>query len=174
MADVIVAAAGTACASTTYGLSGPDGRAATRGHEYPRIALVTRSLDLDPTTPLFTEAPEPPIVFTVEGAPADRAAALAPVADVVRFPGVSVEPADMVAHLHASGARTVLVEGGPSLNGALFDADLIDEMNVTFAPALVGGPSPRLISGADERVRDLPLAHLWECEGVLLARYARG
>ena len=40
-------------------------------------------LNLDPTHRVFTEAPVRPIVLTHAGAPADRRAALAPVADVI-------------------------------------------------------------------------------------------
>lgn len=177
VADVIVAAAGTARIEGYGPPRTPPARRAERvargQREYPRLALVTRTLDLDPGLSMFTEAVERPLVFTVESAPEDRAAALAEVAEVVRFPGSSVDPTDVVAHLHDLGARVVLVEGGPSLNGALLDADLVDEIDVTFAPATVGGTSPRLATGAHERVRDLRLAHLWEQDGVLLARYVR-
>ena len=46
----------------------------------PAFALVTRRLDLDPGSPLFTDAPVRPLVLTVAEAPADRRAALAEVA----------------------------------------------------------------------------------------------
>lgn len=177
VADVIIAAAGTARAESYGPPRTPPARRAerlARGQtEYPRIALVTRSLDLDPTTPLFTEAHERPLVYTVDTAPTDRIDALSAVADVVPLAGPSVRAADLVAHLHALGARTVLLEGGPSLNGAFLDADLVDELDLTTSPAMVGGSSPRLTTGAAERVQHLDLAHLWEADGVLLARYVR-
>ncbi len=178
VADVIVAAAGTVRADGYGPPRTPAPRRAEREARgqtpFPRLAVVSRSLDLDPDLPLFTEAPERTVVFTTAGADAHRIAALSPVADVVfAGEGSSVEPAAMVSHLHRLGARTVLVEGGPGLNGAFLDADLVDELNVTIAPALVGGSSPRLASGASEHVRPLRLAHLWEAGGVLLARYVR-
>lgn len=177
VADVIVAAAGTARAEGYGPPRTPPERQAervARGQApYPRIALVTRSLDLDPTTPLFTEAPERPLVFTGTDADPARVRRLETVADVVVGSGSSVSPQELATHLHRLGARTVLVEGGPSLNGAFLDADLVDELDVTTAPALVGGSSPRLTTGAAERARHLRLAHLWEDDGVLLARYVR-
>jgi len=179
VADVIVAAAGTVRADGY----GPPRTSARRRAEresrgqtpYPRLAVVSRTLELDPAAPLFTEAPERTIVFTTAAADPARAAALAEVADVVATgDDPSVAPADVLAHLHGLGARTVLVEGGPGLNGAFLDADLVDELDVTIGPALVGGSSPRLATGAAEAVRPLRLAHLWEDDGVLLARYVRG
>ena len=38
----------------------------------------------------------------------------------------------------------VHVEGGPSLNGALLAAGLVDELNTTTSPVLAGGDGPRL------------------------------
>lgn len=178
VADVIVAAAGTVRADGYGPPRTPPSRRAEREARgqtpYPRIAVVSRSLDLDPTAPLFTDVPERTIVFTTAEADADRVASLEPVAEVVRAgDGSSVEPTALLAHLHGLGARTVLVEGGPGLNGAFLDADLVDELDVTIAPALVGGASPRLATGAAQQVRSLHLAHLWEADGVLLARYVR-
>ena len=177
VADVILAAAGTVRADGYGPPRTPAARRAervARGQQpYPRIGVVTRSLDLDLASPLFTDSPTRPLVFTGTGAPAERVAAAEAVAEVVRSPGPDVSPAAIVRHLHDLGARTVLVEGGPSLNGAFADADLVDELDLTLAPELVGGDSARLLRGAGELRHPLRLAHLWEADGVLLARYVR-
>ena len=39
-------------------------------------------------------------------------------------------------------------EGGPHLNGALLDADCVDELDLTISPVLCGGTGPRLTVGA--------------------------
>lgn len=175
--DVILAAAGTV-RSDGYG---PPRTPKTRRAEreargqapYPRIAIVSRSLDLDEHAPLFTDSPTRPIVYTVESAPPERLAALEPVADVVRCPGMRVTASDITEHLQSVGVRIVLLEGGPSLNGAFLADDLIDELNLTIAPHLVGGPSSRVVSLEEQHDQHLHLAHLWEDDGVLLARYVR-
>lgn len=177
VADVIVAAAGTVRADGYGPPRTPPAlqaqRVARGQTPFPRIAVVSGALDLDETSPLFTEAPEPPLVFTTASADPDRVAALTSVADVVAGGHDRVRAVDVVAHLHRLGTGIVLVEGGPGLNGAFLADDLIDELNLTVAPALVGGPSPRSISAADQRVVGMDLAHLWEADGVLLARYVR-
>ena len=68
IADVILVAAGTVRAEH-YGppRTSPDQRAQRLAHgqaECPRIAIVSGSLDLDLDAALFTEATEPPLLFT--------------------------------------------------------------------------------------------------------------
>lgn len=177
VADVIIAAGGTVRAES-YGPPKPseavrEARLARGQAERPRMAVVSGSLDLDVTGAFFSEAWEPPLVYTASSAPSDRLAALRAVADVQVVGSDQVDLAAMAHHLGSLGVRCAIVEGGPTLNGHLFDADLIDELNLTFAPLLVGGGSPRAVSGADEHPRRFALAHLWESDGNLLARYTR-
>ncbi len=81
--------------------------------------------------------------------------------------------AGLAAVLAEHAAKVVVCEGGPSLNGQLLAADLIDEVNLSLSPLLVGGSSARVAAGPATAGTRLDLAHLWESEGLLLARYAR-
>src|SRR5262249_32779325 len=45
------------------------------------------------------------------------------------------------------GARSVLAEGGPSLNAQLAGAGLLDEVCLTLSPAIVGGDGKRIVTG---------------------------
>ncbi len=54
----------------------------------------------------------------------------------------------------------VHAEGGPQLNGALATADLIDELNFTLSPHIVGGDGPRLVVGGSDVLSAFDLAHL--------------
>ena len=177
VADVIVAAAGIA-RDEGYGpprtsAANQAARVARGQTAYPRLPLVTRSLELDPASPMFTEAPERPLVFTVEDAPHNRRTALAEVAEVVPVGRDGVDPAALLADLHQRGPRTVLVEGGPSFNAQLGAAALVDEVNLSVSPMLVGGTSARLAQGGHEHRTPLACAHLWEDDGLLFARYVR-
>lgn len=177
VADVILVAAGTARAEAYGPPKTPSDRRAERADRgqtpYPRLALVTGSLDLDPASPMFTDAPEPPLVYTVPGAPDQRRVALAPVAEVVDAGTDRVDLAAVLADLHRRGAATVLCEGGPGLIGQLVAADLVDELDLTTSPLLVGGDSRRVAVGPAARPAALVLAHLWEDDGTLFARYVR-
>jgi len=84
----------------------------------------------------------------------------------------------LLGELAGLGITSVLVEGGPTLNGALVAAGLADKVMVFVAPKLVGGTgAPGLLAGegavemADARpVRDARLRKLgtdWLIEGYL-------
>jgi riboflavin biosynthesis pyrimidine reductase len=80
---------------------------------------------------------------------------------------------EAVQHLGDHGARRILCEGGPTLNAALFEAGLVDELFVTIAPKLVGGASPlTLVQGGHFRQIRLELRSLNEVDGELFLRYA--
>lgn len=177
LADVILVAAGTARAESY----GPAKANAQRREErlqrgqtaVARIAVVSRSLDLDPDSRLFTEAEERTLVVTTTDADPDRKRRLAEVAEIVEVGTATVDLAAALAALHRNGTRTVLCEGGGSLNGQMVEHDLIDELNVTFSPVMVGGHGPRVAAGGAEVDHRFDLWHLWEHDGYLFARYLR-
>ena len=81
-------------------------------------------------------------------------------------------PAAALGELGQRGAKVVLAEGGPTLNAWLAEAGMIDELCLSIAPLMAGGPSPRLIHGAAlAEPMTLELAHLLEDDGMLFARY---
>lgn len=169
VADVVLVAAGTARAEG-YGPAKrrPDGRPG------PRLAVMTRSGDLDPSSRLF-DADPPTLVVTCEACPPERRAALAEVAEVVVAGGAEVDLAAALGVLGDRGARVVLCEGGPSLSGQLIAAGLVDEWCITIAPLLAGGRSKRASVGDDPpggplRMR---LDRLLEEDDLLFARYVR-
>lgn len=70
------------------------------------------------------------------------------------------------------GFGAVLAEGGPSLNGALAQADVLDELCLTVAPRLVAGDAKRILTGpAVQPPPDLALRSLCEEDGYLFLRY---
>lgn len=177
VADVIMVGGQTARAEN-YGQPRPsvERRAERRARgqsEVPRLAVVSGSLELDPNARLFTEPGERPLLYTGESTPESARARLAGRAEVVTAGAGPVDLPAVFADLGRRGYDLVLVEGGPHLNGQLIAADLIDELNLTLSPLLVGGDSPRLAAGPLPSLRPLTLAHLWEAEGSLLTRYVR-
>ena len=87
LADVILVGAGTVRAER-YGAEPVDPthaeqRIATGQSPAPGIAVVSRSLDLDPSSTLFVAAATRTIVITCTAAPPDRRRALQDVADVI-------------------------------------------------------------------------------------------
>ncbi len=150
--DAILVGAGTARAES-YGPvklddAALEGRKARGQTGPPRLVVVSGRLDLDPTGTMFTDSAEPPIVFTTGTAPASTVAAFAGVAEIVRCGETIVDLRSAMAHLDAVGIGTVLCEGGPTLNGQMLAADLVDEWCQSIAPMLVAGDSDRVAIGA--------------------------
>ena len=101
-----------------------------------------------------------PIVVVAHGFPADLSWATV----------VSGDPRSIITGLFEDGYRRVHVEGGPHLLADLLAAGVIDELCVTYTPALVGGAYGRITVGPDLAV-SLTLASLGEDDGSLFARW---
>lgn len=146
LADVIVVGAGTA-RDEGYGAPSKQGQ---------RIGVVTLSGSLDYDTELFGSGAGF-VITTQTGAPD-----VPPDIDVVRAGHEDIDLRAVVARLpaFAGGADFVQVEGGAALNGAMFDADLIDEINVTTSPGTFGGAGPRLATGAASHAHRFDVAQL--------------
>lgn len=94
--------------------------------------------------------------------------------DVLRLPENGWKQVDLEALLDALGERhlqSLMVEGGAELLGALFDAELIDEVWAFIAPMLIGGgqDAPSAIDGfgvalVDQapRLKDMQIERLGE------------
>jgi riboflavin biosynthesis pyrimidine reductase len=140
----------------------------------PRLALVTGRMDLDHEAPMFTEADTPPLVLTTEAACAQHAPRFEGRAELVIAGGDSVDLARAMAALAARGVQTLLVEGGPSLNGQFVAAGLVDEWCQSMAPLLVAGDSARVAHGPEgPQPERLDLHRLLEQDGYLFATWRR-
>jgi riboflavin biosynthesis pyrimidine reductase len=134
--------------------------------------VVTRTAQLDWQSPFFTEAKARPIVLTVDDAPAENLSHAADVADVVIAGTGGVDFRRALDELAARGVRQVLAEGGPSLNGELALAGVLDELCLTFSPKLAAGDAKRILAGpALPTPTALRLRSVLEDEGYLFLRY---
>jgi riboflavin biosynthesis pyrimidine reductase len=138
--------------------------------EVPHLVVVTRSLDLAPDMPVFGNPRRRVTILTDGDAPAERADALAEVADVVRLKGTS--PSDLVHYMRL--ARVILCEGGPSLMGQFIAAGLVDEMALTISPLLASGGSVRMAHGpAADPLVEMRLDRILYGDRALFLRYVR-
>jgi riboflavin-specific deaminase-like protein len=138
----------------------------------PLAVTATRTLELPVDAPLFrdrhsriavltnSERPPPPceaelIVERIEGEELDLAAGMTLLRETHR-------------------ARSVLLEGGPTLLGAMTAAGVVDELFLTISPRLVGaGGDPSLIEGPplEPGALGLELMTVFAAEGALFLRY---
>jgi riboflavin-specific deaminase-like protein len=150
-------------------------RRVAAGHTpVPRLAVLTRSLDLDLTGRVFTEASARPLVVTTSRASTDRREKAAAVADVVVAGESDVDLAAAVAELAELGMPRILSEGGPHVLGSLYAADLVDELCLAMAPLVTGGDALRITSGPGlAPPRPMRLGHVLAKDDFLFLRYTR-
>ncbi len=173
MADVVLVGAGTARIEGYGPVRLPaDHREWRLAHSMPPVpplAVVSRSLALDPASRMFAEADVRPLILTCTDAPAAARQALAAVADIV----TGDSPADWLARLSERGLTHLLCEGGPTLFGSLLDQDLVDELCLTLSPMLTRQHSPGIVEErGDQRPLRLDLLHVLEEDDYLFLRYA--
>ncbi len=128
-----------------------------------KVGVVTSSGNVDLDTPLFRsgagfvvaplDVPLPPSSIQVVRAGRGRV--------------------DLEAALEQIDGNFVQLEGGPALNAAMFEADLVDEINLTISPLIVGGEGKRLTHGASDLLTRFTLEHVLEDDGFLFLRYVR-
>ena len=175
-ADVVLVAAGTARAEGYEAMRLGAVDVAWREERglppHPVFALVTRSADLDPGSPVFSDAPVRPIVYTVASAPADRRAALEQVAHLVLVGDEETDLAALRADLVARGLTRIHSEGGPALFGSALGAGIVDELSITLAPTLEGGTARRIAAAAEASPTPLELVGVLRAGDELLLRYA--
>nr|WP_239521432.1 dihydrofolate reductase family protein [Blastococcus saxobsidens] len=175
LSDVVLVGSGTAAAegyrpvlpgSAVARLRESLGRPATAP-----IAVVTRRASLDPAAGLVTDAVSPTIVVTCGAADADRRASLSAAGAEVLVCGD--DDVDLPAALDAlaeRGLQQVTCEGGPQLLRTALDAGVVDELDLSVSPALVGGEA-RLLDGALGDPARLTLRQVLEEDGMLFTRY---
>ncbi len=170
-ADAVMVGAGTVRRDdprlTARDAAGPD----------PVRVVVSRGARLPLEALVFTTAREVPTILLATGDIAPEAAA------ALEGHGVEVVRArdlrDGLAVLAARGLLEILLEGGPTLAGALLADELIDRLTVFVAPLVLGRGAPDLVAlAAPTAVAEgLALADVsWETSGrdaVCRARVVR-
>jgi 5-amino-6-(5-phosphoribosylamino)uracil reductase len=176
LADVVLVGHGTA-SSEGYRPIAPDSavgrlRASIGRPPTAPIAVVSRRASLEPDSGLVTGAVSPTILITCAASDPGRRAALAAAGVTVLVCGEDdVDLPLALDRLAELGHEQVLCEGGPQLLRAALGAGVVDELDLSVAPALVGSEARLLGSVLPDPVR-LELRQLLEEDGMLFSRYA--
>jgi riboflavin-specific deaminase-like protein len=163
-ADAVMAGAGTV-RTERYGrmVRDPDLREKRRREGLepdPLAVIVSARLDLPADLPLLQD-PDSRVVIATG---ADRE--LEGVRAKVDYLRTGDDLQLLLARLgEEHGVRSVLCEGGPTLNGYLFAAGLVDELLLALSSQVVGGLEELTIVAGRALVEPVPLELHWLVEG---------
>lgn len=177
LADVVLVGSTTAHVEGYRPVQLSDGQLARRrehglGPQLP-IALVTRSLKVDLSAPLF--AGNRPLVVTCSSSDVDARAALAERADLLVCGDDDIDYRLVRRELAERGLLRVLCEGGPRILGRVMSAGEVDELCLTVSPLVAGPGARRIVDGEawPRGPRQMRLVGVLEEDGALFLRYAR-
>jgi riboflavin biosynthesis pyrimidine reductase len=171
MADAILIGPGTLQAEGYARMIGSEERRAYRESlglaPDPPTVILSRSFDLRWDAGLFSAPEQPVVVYTASEL--DPPETVAPV-EVVRIGDV----AGMLADLRSRGVRALLSEGGPTLNSAMLEAEVVDELFLTISPLITGDPDALRIVEGEGLTRTHRARPVWvlRAQGELFLRYA--
>ena len=137
----------------------------------PLAVIISRSGNVPFEIPLFADAASRVALYGPAGLDVPPCAAA-----VTRHELPAGGEGELTGVLRSlrDGVRSLLCEGGPSLFNAMLAEDLVDELFLTLAPALVGGDALGITGGrALGGLRMLRLIWAVERDGHLFLRYAR-
>ena len=118
--------------------------------EYNLRVIVTGSGSINPKAAIFKPRFSPIIVLTTQRISAQQLKQLREVADEVKILGeTEINFRQAVTWLRRKWkVKRLLCEGGGELNGALFQAGLIDQIHLTICPKVFGGrTAPSIADG---------------------------
>jgi len=130
--------------------------------------VVSGRLDLPPDLPLLNDPDQRVVIATASEHELPGLQAR------VEYARVGFDLPRLMSYLQEEhGVRSVLCEGGPTLNSHLFAADLVDELFLTLTPKLPGGAAALTIVAGRELVEPLEpgLVSVTEADGELYTRW---
>ena len=122
--------------------------------EYPLRVIVSGAGTVDPKAVLFRHRFSPIVLVTTERASQKRLRRLGALVDEVLIGGKARIDFALALRWLAEKwkVRRLLCEGGGEINGALFQAGLVDELHLTVCPKIFGGrDAPTIADGQGAR-----------------------
>ncbi len=141
--------------------------------ERPALAIVSGSLDVDPSLPFFTGAMVRPLVITTGLADPGRRDRMQDVADVITCGQAGLDVDFLVRELRERGYPGIHSEGGPHLFGTFQGAGRVDELHLSLSPLLVGGQATRIAAApaANPTPLGMHLEQVLQAGDMLFLRY---
>jgi riboflavin-specific deaminase-like protein len=134
----------------------------------PLAVIVSGRLDLPADLPILNEPEQRVVIATGSDA------TLSGLGAQVEYARVGDDLPRLMAYLaETHGVRSVLCEGGPTLNSYLFASRLVDELFLSLSPKVAGGAAALTIVAGRQLVEpaELELVSVAEGDGDLFTRW---
>ena len=134
----------------------------------PVAVIVSGRLDLPKDLPLLHDPEQKVVIATFSDAEVEGSAQV----EYLRSDAGAIDMGALLRALRERGIRSVLCEGGPTLNAELLRANGVDELFHCLAPKLAGEPdAPTMVSGVLHETVELELVWLLESDSHLFIRF---
>ena len=123
--------------------------------------IVSRTMDVPLTASFFCEKTVHPLFLTIkENVPEDFPC------EVIACEN-EITPQWILEVLESRGAKNILIEAGGNLLFQFIHDNMIDEMNITLCPKIIGGTtSPSLVAGSGFSAKDIRDLELLQQETI--------
>jgi riboflavin-specific deaminase-like protein len=125
----------------------------------PLAVVVSATLDLPGDLPLLQDPEQRVLIATGSDARLQGTSAQ------IEYAATGEDLPLLMARLRETGVRSVLCEGGPTLNSHLLAAGVVDELFLSLSPKLVGGAAALTIVAGRELVEPVQLELVWALKG---------
>lgn len=113
------------------------------------VVPIRRTLP-DTGLKLFQNKLIKPILYAGNDVSEDKLIPYEELATIIRLNADLPDPALIMRDLNQKGYRRVLLEGGPTLNYSFFQMGLVDRINLTLVPYIIGMEElPGIVRGAE-------------------------
>jgi len=123
----------------------------------PPFCLVSSTLQIPSAAPILSDIAHKPVILTCASSDAqwtENFNRLTPLADIHVLETPSLTGAVIRETLHSLGFKKIICEGGPKLLNTLFASKVVDELDLTISPTIVGTtPKSSALGNTFERLQ---------------------
>jgi riboflavin biosynthesis pyrimidine reductase len=123
----------------------------------PPFCLISSTLQIPSEAPILSDSVHKPIIITCASGDAqwsENFNRLTPLADIHVLNTPALDGVKIRETLHSLGFKKIICEGGPKLLNTLLASQVVDELDLTISPTIVGSePSAGALGHTFERLQ---------------------
>jgi 2,5-diamino-6-(ribosylamino)-4(3H)-pyrimidinone 5'-phosphate reductase len=117
-------------------------------HDNP-LRVIVDSNARTPESSRALNSDAPTIIAVTESAPPEKVEALKRMVEVIEFGQKRVDLEKLMEYLFKIGIKTLMLEGGSTLNYSMLANGLVSELRICIAPMIAGGKYAKTLADGD-------------------------